>query len=71
MPPGVHNPYQRTGSVHPFITFFIRAILGVAIAILITRMFRGSASIEYVLGLAVILVGLAYVFEFFRKRKGP
>jgi len=55
--------------VHPFIRFFIRAILGVAIAILITRMFRGSIHTEYVAGLAIVLVGLAYVFEYFRKRK--
>lgn len=55
--------------MHPFIVFFIRAVLGVAIAILITRMFRGSASTEYVAGLAVILVGLAYVMEYFRKRR--
>jgi hypothetical protein len=57
--------------VHPFIIFFIRAVLGVAIAILITRMFRGSASTEYVAGLAAILVGLAYALEYFRKRKRP
>ena len=55
--------------MHPFIRFFIRAVLGVAIAILITRMFRGSVSPEYVAGLAIVLVGLAYVFEYFRKRK--
>jgi hypothetical protein len=55
--------------VHPFILFFIRAFLGVAIATLITRMFRGSVSAAYVAGLAIILVGLAYVFEYFRKRK--
>jgi hypothetical protein len=57
--------------MHPVIFFFIRAVLGVAIAILITRMFRGSASTEYVAGLAVVLVGLAYVFEYVRKRKRP
>ena len=55
--------------MHPFILFFIRAVLGVAIAILITRMFRGSASTEYVAGLAIILVGLAYLLEYFRKRR--
>jgi hypothetical protein len=55
--------------MHPFILFFIRAVIGVAIAILITRMFRGSASTEYVAGLAIILVGLAYVLEYFRKRR--
>jgi len=56
--------------MNPFILFFIRAVLGVAIAVLITRMFRGSAGTEYVAGLAIILVGLAYVLEYFRKRKG-
>ena len=56
--------------MHPIIIFFIRAILGAAIAIVITRMFRGSAGTEYVAGLAIILVGLAYVLEYFRKRKG-
>jgi putative effector of murein hydrolase LrgA (UPF0299 family) len=55
--------------VHPFILFFIRAVLGVAIATLITRMYRGSVSAAYVAGLAIVLVGLAYVFEYFRKRK--
>jgi hypothetical protein len=62
---------SRTGgkdSVHPFILFFIRAVLGVAVAALITRMFRGAISVNYVAGLAVVLVGLAYGFEYFRKR---
>ena len=57
--------------MNPFILFFIRAVLGVAIAVLITRMFRGEVSTMYVAGLAVILVGLAYVLEQYRKRKGP
>jgi hypothetical protein len=55
--------------MHPFILFFIRAVLGVAIATLITRMFRGAVSAAYVAGLAAVLVGLAYGFEYFRKRK--
>jgi hypothetical protein len=57
--------------MNPFILFFIRAILGVAIAVVITRMFRGEASALYVAGLAVILVGLAYALEHYRKRKRP
>ena len=65
----VNRLHLRPNRVHPFIRFFIRAILGVAIAILITRMFRGSIRTEYVAGLAIVLVGLAYVFEYFRKRK--
>ncbi len=55
--------------MHPFILFFIRAVLGVAVAIVITRMFRGAADTAYVAGLAVILVGLAYFAEYLRKRK--
>jgi hypothetical protein len=57
--------------VHPIILFFIRAILGVAVAIVITRMFRGSAGAAYVAGLAAILVGLAYFAEYLRKRRKP
>jgi hypothetical protein len=56
--------------MQPFVRFFIRAVLGVAIAVLITRMFRGAIYPEYVAGLATVLVGLAYVFEYFRKRGG-
>ena len=54
--------------MHPFILFFIRAVLGLAIAALITRMFRGSIDAGYVAGLAIVLVGIAYVLEYFRKR---
>jgi hypothetical protein len=57
--------------MNPFILFFIRAILGVAIAVVITRMFRGEVSAMYVAGLAVILVGLAYALEYYRKGKRP
>ena len=57
--------------MNPFILYFIRAILGVAIAVVITRMFRGEVSAIYVAGLAVILVGLAYALEHYRKRKRP
>ena len=55
--------------MNPFILFFIRAILGVAIAVVIARIFRGEASAMYVaLGLAVILVGLAYALETLSKK---
>ena len=55
--------------MHWFILFFIRAVLGLAFAVLITRIFRGSIQLDYVAGLAVVLVGIAYVFEWVRKRK--
>jgi len=63
------RPAAGENRMHPFILFFIRAVLGVAIATLITRMFRGTVSVAYVAGLATVLVGLAYGLEYFRKRK--
>jgi uncharacterized membrane protein HdeD (DUF308 family) len=49
--------------------FFIRAILGVVFAVIATRMWFGEVAIGYVLGLAVIMVGLAYFAEYLRHRK--
>jgi hypothetical protein len=55
--------------MHPFIKFFLRIVLGLAFAVVITRVFKGVVSLDYVAGLTVILVGIAYVFEWVRKRK--
>ncbi len=52
-----------------FQIFIIRAVLGAAIAMILTRMFFGRTDLSYIAGLAVVLVGLAYVSEYFRKRK--
>jgi uncharacterized membrane protein len=49
--------------------FAIRAILGIAFAVLLIRFFYPDATAFHVGGLAVVMVGLAYVFEYFRKRK--
>jgi len=49
--------------------FIIRAVFGAVFAVVLTRMFYGKVEIVYVAGLAVFLVGLAYVLEYFRKRK--
>jgi hypothetical protein len=56
-------------TVNPFSVFIIRAFVGLAFAAIITRMFHGSINPGYVVGLAVILVGLAYFAEYLRKRK--
>ena len=53
----------------PISIFLIRAVVGLAFAAIITRMFHGSIDPGYVLGLAAILVGLAYFAEYLRKRK--
>lgn len=51
-----------------FYIFFIRLILSFLIALLISRFFFQGTSIVKVLGLAVILFVLAYVFEYTKKR---
>lgn len=52
-----------------FYIFFIRAVFGAVIAVLLTRMFFGKVETVYVAGLAVFLVGMAYVMEYFRKKR--
>jgi putative effector of murein hydrolase LrgA (UPF0299 family) len=49
--------------------FFIRAIIGLFVAVVITRMFTGRIYIPYIAGLATIMVGLAYFSEYLRNRK--
>ena len=51
-----------------FHIFVIRAILGAAFAVLMTRFFFGRVDPVYVIGLAILIVGLAYVSEYFRNR---
>ena len=55
--------------MNDLIVFVVRAIFGGVFALIITRMFRPSAEPIYVAGLGVFLVGLAYGFEYYRKRK--
>ena len=56
----------------PFYIFVMRAILGAIFAVLLTRFFYPRATIAGVMAVAVIIVGMAYVVEYFRKRrKGP
>ena len=52
-----------------FNIFIIRAVFGAVFAVVLTRMFYGKVEIVYVAGLTVFLVGMAYVLEYFRKRK--
>ena len=52
-----------------FQIFVIRAIVGLAFAAIVTRMFYGRINPIYVVGLAAILVGLAYFAEYLRKRR--
>jgi uncharacterized membrane protein HdeD (DUF308 family) len=55
--------------VTQFNIFIIRAVFGAVFAVVLTRMFYGKVQIVYVVGLAVFLVGMAYVMEYFRKKR--
>jgi uncharacterized membrane protein HdeD (DUF308 family) len=57
------------GLVTQFHVFIIRAVFGAVFAVILTRMFYGKVAIVYVIGLAVFLVGMAYVMEYFRKKR--
>ena len=48
--------------------FLLRAILGGAIAVVIARAFRPDGGVIVVVGLAILMVGTAYLLDYFRKR---
>jgi len=52
-----------------FYIFILRAILGAAFAVILTRMFYPRATMSYTVSLWGFLVGMAYVFEYFRIKK--
>ncbi len=52
-----------------FSVFFVRLVLGAVFAVLLWRFFYPGANPVYVIGIGIILVGLAYFAEFLRNRK--
>jgi hypothetical protein len=53
-----------------FHIFIIRAVFGAVFAVVLTRIFYGKVEIIYVAGLGIFLVGMAYILEYFRKKRG-
>ena len=51
--------------------FIIRAILGGVFAVIAMRIFRPNAGLGVTILLGVVLVGLAYLKEYYGKRKKP
>lgn len=49
--------------------FTIRAVFGAVFAVLVTRVFYPDAGFEHIIALGIFLVGMAYLVEYFRKRK--
>jgi uncharacterized membrane protein HdeD (DUF308 family) len=60
---------DKDSKLNQFQIFLIRAIIGLFVAVVITRMFTGEIIIPYVVGLATILVGMAYFSEYLRNRR--
>jgi uncharacterized membrane protein HdeD (DUF308 family) len=55
--------------VTQFQTLIIRAILGVVFGVILSRFFYPQAPLVFIIGLVLVLVGLAYLVEYLRKRK--
>ena len=53
----------------PFQIFIIRLIVGAAFAVLVVRIFYGKVEVVYAAGLTIFMVGMAYVLEYFRKKR--
>ena len=56
-------------NVTRFYIFILRVVLGAAFAVILIRMFYPQTQMIYTVGLGGFLVGMAYVFEYFRARK--
>jgi hypothetical protein len=53
----------------PWMKFLIRIVLGIGLAVILSRLFFYRISFLSVLGLAIFLVGMGYMSETIRKRK--
>jgi hypothetical protein len=60
---------MKNHNVTRFYIFILRVILGAAFAVILTRMFYPRNQMIYTVGLCGFLVGMAYVFEYFRAKK--
>ncbi len=52
-----------------WIVFAVRLVAGVVISFLLVKMFFPNAGLIYAAGLCMFLVGMAYVSEYFRRKK--
>jgi len=52
-----------------FNIFIMRAVLGAFFAVILTRFFYGRVAPFYVAGLAIFLIGMSYVTEYYRSKK--
>ncbi len=55
--------------MNSFLIFIVRLILGLVFGILLIRMFRPEWGLFHGIGTGLVLVALAYVMVFFKKKK--
>ena len=55
--------------VSQFNILVIRVILGVVFGVFLSRFFYPNAPLVFIIGLVLVLVGLAYLTEYLRNRK--
>jgi hypothetical protein len=63
------QPESGEAPVNSYTLLAIRFVLGLAFAVVLTRLFVGRIEPVMVVGLAIFLVGMSYVSAYFRKRK--
>ena len=69
MPISLLDTRKDLNTLQSFNIMVIRVILGVVFAVFLTRFFYGQVDPVWVAGLAIFLIGMSYVTEYFRKRK--
>jgi len=57
------------GLMGRFNIFVMRAVLGAGFAVVLMRMFYRDAHPVYIAGLAMFMIGVAYLLEYWRNRK--
>jgi 4-hydroxybenzoate polyprenyltransferase len=55
--------------MNTFVIFLLRLILASAFAVVLTRLFHPENGLFFIIGIAVFLLLLAYISEYFRDRK--
>ncbi|MDY6974108.1 MAG: hypothetical protein SV775_17605 [Thermodesulfobacteriota bacterium] len=66
--PDCYSGLITLGVMGSFEIFVIRFVLSVMFAFFVSRFFFQDMAVIKVFGLAVVMLGLAYVSEYFRKR---
>lgn len=55
--------------MNTLIIFLLRVILASAFAVVLTRLFHPENGLVFIAGIAALLLSLAYLSEYFRRRK--